>query len=198
MKNILLLFILIVSIVAGGYYATTKEGLETSNENTNPITVNVSADSSGIPVGNDATQQNQINLSVFGTQNAQDSLLANVTKKLEMVQDLINKINQKIPRDIKDIDIGTVTQIPFEEASNGNAAYIEINKTYVIKPYEKDENGNENPNDAFSRWVINVGLPIGPKGDVGPNGVQGTTGTQGKSGLRGEAGPRGLWGSKNV
>jgi hypothetical protein len=104
-----------------------------------------------------------------------------LTIRICKIQQRINNIKKRIPKDISDIVVkkGGVISVPYDKAEKD--AFIKID----IKENPKDKN--------YGLWEITAALPMGPTGEKGPTGKKGDTGPAGPTGPQGPKGRRGLW-----
>lgn len=148
-----------------------------------------SADATGSAQG-DMTAA-KVNLTVGANQATVDSLFGGLQNRCNNIKTRIDSINQKIPRTVADIQVKSVSYVPWGSKEN---SMIQINKI----PYQFTP---PNPTSADCscnygcKWDIVFTLPIGPVGNAGPPGDPGLPGESGKVGRAGPPGPRGDWSS---
>ena len=111
--------------------------------------------------------------------------LNDVSVQINDCQNLIDEINSILPRNVKDIQIGNVTQ-----TDNLENVKIDIESKTItsLDPVT-------NTNAPAAVWTLNAILPRGKQGKQGIQGRKGVTGPEGSPGEVGEQGLQGEWGS---
>ena len=114
-----------------------------------------------------------------------DAQIQDVETKINICKNLIADINAKIPANIGDIKINSVTQTP-----NVDNVGITINPGTVTTI-----SSITNLPIQTGEWNLDIVLPEGKEGARGIRGIQGPPGIPGKTGVQGEMGPQGKWGA---
>jgi len=118
------------------------------------------------------------------TDSTTHSKMSDVTSKIKECQNIINEINQVLPRSIDDIKIDSVSQT--EDLD-------QIGFT-IIPGVKQTLNPITNVNESTGTWTINAVLPRGKPGPSGLKGPKGNTGMHGPVGNEGQIGRQGPWG----
>ena len=120
------------------------------------------------------------------TTNTYDTKLSDVSSQITECRNLIDEINELIPRRIQDIRVGSVNQ-----TENIDQASISIDQGIVntLDPITGKSSGT-------ATWTINAVLPRGQPGPQGVKGAKGPTGDKGEPGTEGQRGRQGPWGSE--
>lgn len=137
-----------------------------------------------------ATGRSASGLVQSSRQTYQDQLLGNLDKKIQQIVDMLDRLDATLPKDIDDINIGTVNTISYENAIKPNASN-NIKITVGTKP---DPTGITKTN---ATWTIDMQIPLGPKGNKGDKGPIGPPGDAGAQGPPGDDGLRGNWWDSN-
>ena len=118
------------------------------------------------------------------TDSTTNSKLDDISSQIKECQNIINDINQILPRRVQDIMIGTVNQT---ENLDQIGFSIEQGITQSLNPIT-------NENESSGTWTINAVLPRGKQGPPGMKGQKGNMGTTGPVGDEGLPGRQGPWG----
>ena len=120
------------------------------------------------------------------TTSTYDTKLSDVSSQITECRNLIDEINELIPRRIQDITVGTVNQ-----TENLDQVGISIDQGIVntLDPITGKSSGT-------ATWKINAVLPRGQPGPQGVKGAKGPTGEKGNPGIEGQRGRQGPWGSE--
>jgi len=130
-----------------------------------------------------------VGLAVGANQATVDSLFGALQNRCNNIKTRIDTINQKIPRTVADIQVKSVSYVPWENKEN---SMIQINKIpYQFTPL--NQTSSDCSCNYGCKWDIVFTLPIGPAGNAGPQGPPGLPGASGASGQVGPRGPRGNW-----
>jgi len=112
------------------------------------------------------------------------SKISGINSQIKECQNIINEINEVLPRRVQDITIGTINQT---EDLDQVGFTIEQGITQTLNPFT-------NENESSGTWKINAVLPRGKQGPPGLKGPKGGPGTHGPSGDEGLPGRQGPWG----
>jgi hypothetical protein len=120
------------------------------------------------------------------TTSTYDTKLSDVSSQITECRNLIDEINELIPRRIQDITVGTVNQ-----TENLDQVGISIDQGIVntLDPITGQSSGT-------ATWKINAVLPRGQPGPQGVKGAKGPNGEKGEPGIQGQQGRQGPWGSE--
>lgn len=120
------------------------------------------------------------------TTSTYDTKLNDVSAQITECRNLIDEINELIPRRMQDITVGTVNQ-----TENLDQVGISIDQGIVntLDPITGQSSGT-------ATWTINAVLPRGQPGPQGIKGAKGPTGEKGEPGIEGQRGRQGPWGSE--
>lgn len=122
------------------------------------------------------------------TQTYQNQLLGNLDSKIQQINDMLNNLDERLPKKVKDIKPGVITTKSYEEAIKPNALNaIKINVGNYADP--SDSTGKT----KNATWTIDMQIPLGPKGNKGDKGPIGVPGVGGARGPPGDDGVRGPW-----
>ena len=117
---------------------------------------------------------------IITSENTLNSLAGDIAE----CQNMIDGINEMLPRRIEDIIPGVINQT---ESLNQVKIEIEPSLTDTLDPIT-------NNIKKSAMWKINAILPRGKQGPNGEKGPKGPQGMEGNPGLDGVRGPQGLWG----
>ena len=115
--------------------------------------------------------------------NSENQPLAALEADIKECQNMIDQINEMLPRDITDVRVGEVQQ-----TTNLDDVKIGITPSSHLT---MDPILNKEVTTAI--WTINATLPKGLKGPKGNKGAKGKKGEQGAQGPKGQDGIQGKW-----
>jgi|TARA_B100001287_G_scaffold276862_1_gene290279 hypothetical protein len=120
------------------------------------------------------------------TDSTTNTKLDDIASQIKECQNIIDEINQILPRRVEDIVVGTVNQT---ENLDQIGFTIEQGITETLNPIT-------NQNEPSGTWKINAVLPRGKQGPPGLKGPKGNIGIVGDVGDEGPPGRQGPWGKE--